>query len=213
MSVVIKSSGGPAASPLRLIATMAGAGAIAGLLVVVAYTSATPIILAHRTAATERAIYDVLPGTVRYETLYRTGAGLTTTRPAPVDEPEMVYAGFDGAGDVIGFAIPAKEPGFQDPIEILFGYDPRRNRTLGLTILSSRETPGLGDKIQAEGWRGQFRGVPAPVKGVKRGGVPMEEVTMITGATISSRSVIAAINKGVEHWTPLLREYVPGGGR
>jgi Na+-translocating ferredoxin:NAD+ oxidoreductase RnfG subunit len=34
---------------------------------------------------------------------------------------------------------------------------------------------------------------------------------MITGATISSRTVIAAINKGVARWQPLIAAYRSGG--
>lgn len=205
----------PDTSSLRLILTMAGAGAMAGLLVVLVYTKTTPVILANRVAATDRAIYEVLPGIERYETLYLTDGTLTTTEPAAdaAHEPEQVYAGLTSDGRLVGFAIPAREPGFQDPIEILYGFDPAADKTLGLTILSSRETPGLGDKIQDEAWRAQFKGASAPVNATKRGATPPGEVLMITGATISSRSVVAAINKSVEHWRPLLRGYEPGGSR
>lgn len=216
MSVGITSSGNaPEVSSVRLLVTMAAAGAIAGLLIVLAYTSTAPIILANRMAAIDLAIYEVLPGIERYETLYLQDGTLTSTEPAKVDghETEQVYAGFAADGRLAGFAIPAREPGFQDPIEILYGFDPRSDTTLGLTILSSRETPGLGDKIQDDAWRAQFKGAHAPVNATKRGAIPPGEVLMITGATISSRSVVAGINTSVAHWRPLLRAYLSEGPR
>jgi electron transport complex protein RnfG len=117
--------------------------------------------------------------------------------------------GFKGQ-EVVGFAIPAKEPGFQDPIELLFGFDPKSNTTLGVTIISSRETPGLGDKIQDDTWRAQFKGVSAPVNATKRGAIPPGDVLMITGATISSRAVVTAINSNLERWRPLIGSYSQG---
>lgn len=201
----------PRISSLRLMLTMGAAGAIAGLLVVLVYARTTPVILAHRMAAIDVAIYEVLPGIDRYATLYLRDGALTADAPAGdgKHEAERVYAGLDESGQLIGFAIPAKEPGFQDPIEILFGFNPRANRTLGLVILSSRETPGLGDKIQDDTWRAQFKGAGAPVNATKRGATPQGEVLMITGATISSRSVVSAINKGIERWRPLLPAPLP----
>jgi electron transport complex protein RnfG len=212
MSVAIKSSA-PAAnvSSFRLLGTMATTGAVAGLLIVLAYTTTHPIILANRASAIERAIHEVLPGIDRYETLYVQNGALTARAPeaGANHEAEHVYVGLKGP-DIVGFAIPAKEPGFQDPIEILFGFDPKSNTTLGVTIISSRETPGLGDKIQDDTWRAQFKGAPAPVNATKRGAVPPGDVLMITGATISSRAVVAAINTNLAHWQPLLGAYAHG---
>jgi electron transport complex protein RnfG len=198
----------------RLIATLSSAGAVAGLLIVLAYSSTLPAIEANRTKRIDAAIRDVLPSITRYETLYLDGDGLTST-PAPgVDshELEKVYAGFDAAGSLVGFAISTVGPGFQDPIEVLVGFDPRTAKTLGLAIVSSRETPGLGDKIQGKGWLAQFAGTAVPLVAVKNGSAQKaNEVDMITGATISSRAVIAAVNKSVARWTPMLTAFLAGG--
>jgi electron transport complex protein RnfG len=212
MSTAASSSGAaPKISSVRLLATMGATGAVAGLLVVLAYTSTTPIILANRTAAIDTAIHEVLPRIDHYERLYVHDGALTANAPAEEaggHEPEMVYAGYDTAGTLVGFAITAREPGFQDPIELLFGFDPLTQTTLGLTILSSRETPGLGDKIQREEWRAQFRGAKAPVQPRKRGVTDPDAVQMVTGATISSRAVVGAINKGITRWGPMLTAYL-----
>lgn len=200
----------------RLLVTLGGAGALAGLLIVLVYEWTLPAIEVTRAARLERAIHQVLPGIERYAPVYRLEGALADRLPDGVDARalERVYAGYDAAGRRVGFAIAAGEPGFQDVIRILFGFDAGNRTTLGLTILDSRETPGLGDKIQDERWLSQFRDARAPLRGVKPGTARApEEVDMITGATISSRTVIAAVNNAVERWTPLLDAYLAGGGQ
>ena len=199
----------------KLIVTLGAAGALAGLLIVLAYQGTLPAIERNRAARTDRAIHEVLRGLDRYDTLYLYEGGLTATLPPGVDERplERVYAGYDAAGKRLGFAITAGEGGFQDVIKILFGFDPATRTTLGLTILSSLETPGLGDKINEEGWRTQFRGRKTPLVRVKQGAAKKpDDVEAITGATISSRTVIAAINNGIARWAPLVDAYLAKGG-
>jgi electron transport complex protein RnfG len=81
---------------------------------------------------------------------------------------------------------------------------------LGMKVLESKETPGLGDKIVKDtAFINQFSRVEGPVQGVKKGqekGKP-NEVDMITGATISSRALIRAINTTLERVGPLLAAY------
>jgi len=75
--------------------------------------------------------------------------------------------------------------------------------------LESKETPGLGDKIEKDTeWVAQFGDVTPPVTGVKpgRGTGALGEVDVITGATISSRTVIRAINEALDRVAPVLEE-------
>lgn len=205
--------GAPNVSSVRLLATMGGAGAIAGLLIVVVYQFTLPTVLANRAARLETAIHQVLPGSARHETLYLVDGALTASLPAGLDarKVEKIYAGVNEAGASTGYALPGSQAGFQDNIEIIVGFDPSTDGTLGLVILSSRETPGLGDKIEAPGWLGQFTSRRVPLAGVKAGASSAPgEVEMITGATISSRTVIDAINKTIERWKPLIGAYAGG---
>lgn len=206
-------SGSATSSPATLTGTLTAAGAAAGLLIVLVYTFSTPTIEANRAATTDAAIHDVLQGIARYDVLHvRDGALAVVPADAKEkeDPTERVYAGYDAQGALVGFALAAHEPGFQEPIDILVGYEPRTKKTLGLAILASRETPGLGDRIQESGWRAQFRGKNAPVQGQKRGAQAPDTVNMVTGATISSRAVIGALNKSIRRWSPLLDAYIAG---
>jgi electron transport complex protein RnfG len=190
------------------VATLAAAGALAGFALVFAYEGTLPRIEANKAAALEAAVREVLKSPAGYETLYLREGRLTKE---PDKSAERVFRGYDGSGRTVGFAIAAAEPGFQDTIHLIFGYDPATKRLLGMRVLGSKETPGLGDKIEKdEAFVGQFDGALAPLEGVRAGSRKADdEVDTITGATISSRAVIRIINRALERWAPLLPEAGP----
>ena len=96
-----------------------------------------------------------------------------------------------------GWVIKAGGQGYADKIELLIGVDPKVKTLTGLFILDQKETPGLGNKITFPGWRHQFinKKTDQPLVVVK--GAPKADNTIdaVTGATISSRSVIRIVNR------------------
>ena len=79
---------------------------------------------------------------------------------------------------------------------------------VGMEILQSRETPGLGDKIYKDAdFVANFSALSADpqIVTVKKGTrSAANEVDAITGATISSKAVVQIINRGNKHWNPRL---------
>lgn len=196
----------------RLIGTLAAAGAMAGLLIVMVHVWAQPRIQEHQARVLREAIQEVLASPARTTALYLVDGVLTDQLPEGADSLalERVFLGFDESDRPLGVAIIGAQPGFQDVIRLIFGYDPTGDQVLGMKILESKETPGLGDKIEKDStFVTAFHGAATPLLGVKPGaGRGNEgEVDMITGATISSRAVIAIINDRVEAMTPLLEAY------
>jgi len=200
----------PQVSPLRLVATLAIAGSVAGLALVSVFEATLPRIQAHKQAALERAIGEVLHAPARFETLYERDGGLSPEPPAGVKDPERVYLGFGEDGRPVGFAIVAADPGFQDTIRLIFGYDAGKKTLLGMRVLESKETPGLGDKIEKDDkFVKQFDGAGAPPVGVRAGTKSKpEEIDMITGATISSKAVLKLIDGAIDQWKPLLEAHL-----
>ena len=202
----------------RLIGTLGLAGGIAGLLLVLAYDWAQPRILAHQAATLRAAVTEVLGAPDSIAALYIVDGKLTPDLPEGADSltQERVFSGYDAAGTRIGYAIVGGEAGFQDVITVIFGYDPVTRRVLGMRVLDNKETPGLGDRIVKDSaFVRQFRGVGAPLTGVKAGsgkGVA-GTVDLITGATISSRTVVSTINHRLEQVAPLLERHVDGAGQ
>ena len=187
-------------SSARLITTLAVAGAVAGMAIVLVFGWANPRIEAHRALVLAQAITEVLGGPARYETVYLQD-GKLTLQPTDTTGLDRVYVGYDAADQPVGVAMASEEAGFQDIIRLIFGYDPGSGDLLGMKVLESKETPGLGDKIEKDSaFVGAFRDVGTPLLGVKsdRASGAHSEVVMITGATISSRAIINIINHRLE---------------
>ncbi len=187
----------PAAEPTtaRLALTLAFAGVVSGLVLVGVYEMTAPVIAANRAEALRVAVLEVLPGATRME--------------RREDGDEAVYAGYDDSDSLVGYAVPAQGPGFQDTIRLIFGYSPSKDRIVGMAILESKETPGLGDKIyKDQAFLSQFEdlGVEPEVTPVKPGTrSKVHEVDTISGATISAKAVCAIINTGLQRWLEHLR--------
>jgi Na+-translocating ferredoxin:NAD+ oxidoreductase subunit G len=199
----------------RLVATLALAGALAGVLIVGVFQWAEPQILEHRARVLATAADEVLAGPDQVLRLFVLPDGLAPDAPAGLDtaRAEKVYMGFR-AGSPVGFAVVGQKPGFQDIVQVIFGYDPASNQVLGMRVLESKETPGLGDKIFKDlRFVGGFEGVLAPIRPVAEGagsGAP-NEAELITGATISARVVVEIINERVAALDDRLAAYLASG--
>lgn len=195
----------------KLVLTLTVAGLLSGLALVTAYQLTLPTIEANKAAALRRAVFLVLPGSTQMQRLAWRGETLV---PAPDVQPgeEAVYAAYDSTGTFVGYAIPAEGPGFQDTISLLFGLVPGESAVIdghivGMQILESRETPGLGDKIFKDAaFQKNFDhlAIKPDVVLVKENPENPNEVDAITGATISSRAVVKIINSGLQEWVPRL---------
>ena len=204
--------------PWRLMATLGAAGMMAGLLIVFVYVATEPTITAYKAEVLRQSISEVLKGPARFDTLYVHEGALTRQLPTglAIEDLERIYLGFTEDGEQVGFAIASAEPGFQDLIGLIFGYDVRTETVLGMKVLESKETPGLGDKIEKDmEFVGQFEGAATPLVGVnarQRTG-SANEIDMITGVTISSRAIVRIINNSLERFGPLMEAYNGGGSR
>lgn len=196
----------PEPSAFRLISTLGIAGFLSGAALVGAYMYTLPLIQAARARAMEAAIYEVLPGCVRFETYALQGGKLVRQESSAGEN--RVFAGFNEAGEPVGYAIQSQVIGFQDVVAGLFGYLPESRTIVGLKILESKETPGLGDKIfKDEAFTANFQKlqVEPEILLVKKGEKQNpNEVDAITGATISSRAVVNLLNLGVNEWKDVL---------
>lgn len=197
----------------RLWSTLTIAGALAGFAIVLVYQWANPKIVAHQAQVIRAAVEEVLKEPDHVRTLYVVGDSLSPQAPAGVDtlQADRVFLGFDANNQPVGFAVLGEEPGFQAEIQLIFGYAPRTKTILGMSVLESQETPGLGDKITSDSaFIKGFAGALGPIKGVKVGSETGDkhEVDMITGATISSTAVIRIINDRIAAVGPMLDAYL-----
>ena len=199
----------------RLLTVLGAGGALAGGLIVTAYLATVQRITAHKAALVVGAVREVLKAPARWDTLYLVGGKLTKQAPTGpgAQSVERVFLGYDAADKTLGAAITAGEPGFADVVSLIFGLDPGTGALLGVKVLGHKETPGLGDKIERPTFLQQFVGALTPLKGVKTKGADKSEVQTITGATITSRTVIRIVNNATARWQPLLQAYRQEGSR
>jgi len=190
-------------SSMRLVLSLTIAGLISGLAIVGIYELTLPTITANKARELREAVFKVLPGVARMQKLIFDGNKLLPTDQKTTSEP-VVYGGYDVDGGFVGYAIPSEGFGFQDTIRLLYGYKQDTRRVVGMEILESRETPGLGDKIYKDAeFVANFQNlaVEPEIVLVKKGKrVAPNEVDAITGATISSKAVVKIINAANNNW-------------
>lgn len=196
-----------APGPLRLVLTLAIAGMLSGVAIIAIYESTLPTITANKARELREAVFKVLPGVSQMQALAVRDGRLVGIDEPQKDEP-VIYGGYDDAGQFVGYAMPGAGPGFQDTIGLLYGYAPDRKSVLGMEVLESRETPGLGDKIYKDmDFVGAFSelSIEPEIAAVKKGTkTRANEIDAITGATISSKAVVRIINETHTAWADRL---------
>ena len=189
-------------SSMRLVLTLAIAGLISGVAIIGIYESTLSTITANKARELREAVFKVLPGVSNMQPLVYRGGELVVSQPEK-DEP-VVYGGYDENGDFVGYAMPGAGPGFQDTIAILYGYKPAEKLVVGMEVLESRETPGLGDKIYKDmDFVDEFYSlaIEPEIVAVKKGTKTADNhVDAITGATISSKAIVRIINETHAAW-------------
>lgn len=107
----------------------------------------------------------------------------------------LYYKVKDKEGKFIGVVFKTQAKGYSSNIETLAGMD-KDGVIQAIKILQQNETPGLGAQITEPSFTSQFKN-----KDIAR----LKEVEAITGATISSQAVIAAVKKKAEEIKGLIK--------
>ncbi|CAA7617073.1 putative oxidoreductase [Candidatus Terasakiella magnetica] len=119
-------------------------------------------------------------------------------------EATTVYRAMMG-GKPTGYAYEyTANGGYGGPIKLMLGID-ATGKLLGVRVISHKETPGLGDKIDAAktDWITRFTGLslgnpPVEKWKVKKDGGQFDQ---FSGATITPRAVVGGIRSGLEYFT------------
>ncbi|MFH1791282.1 MAG: RnfABCDGE type electron transport complex subunit G [Candidatus Omnitrophota bacterium] len=172
---------------IQIIVVLSAVSFISGACLVFVYSYTQPRILENQKKEVKEAIFKVFPGAASYETVNAGGMEVFLTK--------------DAAGKQMGYAFIAKGNGYQGEIKLMAAISADLKTILGIEILESQETPGLGQEITSPNFRKQFmRLATLPeiicVKGEKPD--KPNEIEAITGATISSRAVVSILNDGVK---------------
>ncbi|WP_341937713.1 electron transport complex subunit RsxG [Marinimicrobium sp. C2-29] len=151
-------------------------------------------------AAAQQALLEIIPKERHDNDL------LADTLPVPEDSRDQL--GLDASadihlarqdGEVTAIIVPAVAPdGYSGDIRMIVGIN-RDGTVAGMRVLTHRETPGLGDKVELKksdwvlGFNGKSLGNPEPEQWqVKKDGGHFDQ---FTGATITPRAVVNQVRK------------------
>jgi len=110
-----------------------------------------------------------------------------------------VFPAMNG-GKLTGVAIEQFGTGYGGPLGVVVGFNIHSDTLHGIGITTNKETVGIGTKVQEPAFRNQFPGKAIPVKLSKDGG----EIDAISGATVSSVGVMAAVSNAVNVYQELI---------
>jgi len=114
----------------------------------------------------------------------------------PVEGREGWYKAEKNGKD-IAYVVPSESKGFEGHMQLLVVVTDD-GKVLNYDIISHKETPGLGDKANHEPFKSQFIGKTLENLQVVKDPSEKDKIQAMTGATISSKAVTAAVKKAVE---------------
>lgn len=149
--------------------------AIVGFLLGSANNLTLPTIMANREARAWATYSALIPEASGFEELACDVPGVTACMQAT-----------DGSG----YAIIAQSKGYSSQVPMAVAFD-REGTVTNVIGMDNTETPGLGTKVQLPDFTDQFLGRAAEP-------LTIDDIDAVTGATISSKAALAAVNEAIE---------------
>lgn len=168
--------------------------AIAGALLGVVYEGTKTMIAEKKEAVNQAAYKEVLPEATALEKM----------ELADGASENIIEVYKDAAA---GYAVKVMGSGYGGDMEIAIGLNPE-GEIIAIKIVSSSETAGLGQKASDESFKGQYTGKNASMvlEVTKQAASSDNQIEAISGATITSDAVTAAINEGLAFYNEYLKE-------
>jgi len=205
-------------STFTMVRALAGVATLSGLLIVLVYQFTFPIIKINKAEYLKASIFKVLDGTKDFQK-YTNKNGKLEKISNDEETAEPYFACYDDSGKLIGFAIPASGMGFADIIKVLYGYSIEKEAIVGHLVLETKETPGLGDKIEKDAeFLKNFEELDVkvsedktslinPIQTVKKGEKNKKwQIDTITGATISSKAIGRILHESTKIKIPVIQQ-------
>ncbi len=167
---------------------------IGGAILAAVYAKTSPIMFKNAKIAKEKALKTLIPEADIIEKI-----GDWT-----IHKKSAEYFIAKKGDETIGYIIQSFGKGYSSYINVLIAVD-KEIKVQKIDILSHAETPGLGDEIEKDEFKNQFRG-----KGIENIKLVKKETTeyiqAITGVTISCRAVTDdAVKNGLDFLTKTLK--------
>ena len=205
----------PQTSAMSMYRAIVGIGAMCALVIVVVFQSTAARIRDNQERFLAAAISEVLP--VTEETIAVDVGENGQLEKTSASLPLPVFLAYESNGDLVGAVLTAEGMGYQDNIRVLYAYSFEKRAIVGFKILDSKETPGLGDRVEIEPhFIANFEALDARLNSsgdalnnaivtVKQGEkTDPWQIDGITGATITSEALGNILNDSANGWLPIL---------
>jgi Na+-transporting NADH:ubiquinone oxidoreductase subunit C len=107
-------------------------------------------------------------------------------------------------GGPYAIAVPFKGSGLWGTIRGYLAVSSDFKEIAGIVFTEQQETPGLGGRIDELQYKEQFRGVPITGAKIVYGKNGDKQIDAVTGATITSNSVLRIVNEVLDDTLPKL---------
>jgi electron transport complex protein RnfG len=201
-------------SPWQMYRAIVGIGAFCALLIVSVFMATAPRIAENQARFLAAAVSEVLPAAVTTVAVDIGENGELVETSETLTLP--AFLGYGADGELVGAVVTGQGMGYQDNIRILFSYSFEKKAIIGFKVLDSKETPGLGDKVEKEPhFLANFDALDARVSEdgnslanvivtVKQGEKTEPwQLDGITGATITSDAIGMILNNSAQLWVPV----------
>lgn len=183
--------------------TLAVIAAVCTSLVALTYQVTHERIAANEQAWLEQSLQPALSGLFFDSGVSESRVTIPAPHELPGPEDVVIYRVYSGDSPVAALFVVSARDGYAGAIRLLVGIDINGAIT-GVHVLSHRETPGLGDRIEStkSDWVKQFdgRSLGDPVADgwkIKRDG---GEFDQLTGASVTPRAAIKAIKETLAYF-------------
>jgi len=109
-----------------------------------------------------------------------------------------IYTAKSG-GNIVGYTVKAAPRGYGGDIEVVIGATVE-GTIQGIKVGNNSETPGLGKNATTPKFQEQFKGKnwDSALNVIKSGTPKDNEISALSGATITSRAVTSGVNQALE---------------
>lgn len=124
-----------------------------------------------------------------------------TLQTAVLADEEIEYNTAIKDGETVGLIFVTEANGYGGAVSVMTAVN-MDGSVAAIEILdASNETPGLGQNVTKESFYTQFNGLKNDIAVIKGGTANAEnnEINAVTGATISSKAVTAAVNQALDY--------------
>ena len=185
-------------SILRAGLILAAIAAVCTTLVALTYALTEARIAANEQAWLERSLKPALAGVSYDNNLTESALTIPAPHELPGIEAALVYRAYNQGSPVAALFVVSATDGYAGPIRLLIGVDDTGTVTAA-RVLKHRETPGLGDFIDSakSNWIDQFerKSLVNPDRALWALRRDDGEFDQVTGASVTSRAVVKAINE------------------